>query len=66
MSLLKTHPHEFGANLLFTEYDLKPYWAFRSVISDHGGRASEIVTVEHEGLTHNVPLGHQKSCFAPK
>jgi predicted transcriptional regulator len=66
VSLLKTHPHEFGANLLFTEHDLKPYWAFRSVISDHGGGASEVVTVEHEGRSYDVSLGHQKSGLAPR
>jgi len=66
VSLLKTHPHEFGANLLFIEHDLAPYWAFRSVISDHGGGASEVVTVEHEGRSYDVSLGHQKGGLAPR
>ena len=66
MSLLKTHSHEFGANLLFTEHDLAPYWAFRLVVSDHGGGASEVATVEHEGRSYDVSLGHQKSGLAPR
>ena len=66
MSLLKTHPHEFGANLLFTEHELDPYWAFRSVVSDYGGGASEVVAVEHEGNTYDVSLGHQKGGLAPR
>jgi len=66
VSLLKTHPHEFGANLLFVDHDLKPYWAFRSVVSDHGGGASDIATVEHEGHTYDVSLGHQKGGLAPR
>ncbi len=64
--LLETNPHEFGVKLLFTEYDLKPYFAVRSAVQEHDGGGSELATFEHNDRTYAVSLGYFPSCFAPR
>ncbi len=66
MSLLKTHPHEFGAHLLFTEYDLKPYFAVRNSVQKFDGGGSELAEFEHNERTYTVTLGYQESGLAPR
>ena len=65
-SLLETHPHEFGAHLLFTEYDLKPYFAARNSIQEHDGGGSDLATFEHNERTYTITFSYQSSGIAPR
>jgi hypothetical protein len=66
MSLAKTHPHEFAANIIFAADDLGPYWAARSRIRDLDGGEDDLGTFLHNAREYSVSLGYQNSGLAPR
>ena len=66
MNFVATAPHEFGANLVFGDYSLKPYFAMRSRVADLNGGESDIGTFRHNSRTYSVSIGYQDSGLAPR
>ena len=57
-------PHELGANLIFTEHDLAPYFALDSLVKDADGSAS--ARFRFDGERYEATLSYQTSGFAPR
>lgn len=61
---VKPAPHEIGANLIYTEHDLAPYYALDRRVKDGGGSLHRSMTLGGESWT--VGLSYQESGFKPR
>lgn len=56
-------PHEFGANLVFTEDDLRPFYAADAAVKAVDGGTTE--QIRHGGERYEISLSYQESGLRP-
>jgi hypothetical protein len=66
VNFVTTAPHEFGANLVFEDMELRPYFAMRSCVQELNGGESDIGTFRHNSHSYTVSVGYQDSGLAPR
>ncbi|EMA41071.1 DUF7845 domain-containing protein [Halococcus hamelinensis] len=57
-------PHEAGANLLFTEYELQPFYVLYSVVDR--GSGTDSVSFQYDDEEWTATLGYSDCPFAPR
>ena len=62
--ILDPSPHEFGGILIYTEYDLSPYFALDRQVREGGWSVS--TSARYEGETYDVNLTYQQSGLKPR